>query len=125
MSDHPKSGLKIAQVLAARESILGAALPYRIWALPNSLPFKKRSPYLWYGEGSSFDQFNWYSRDGTVFGSLEPIIDFQQFTLSPDGRHLALNSFHQHATGSLWLIDIATNTTTALATDPHAQSDPL
>ena len=75
--------------------------------------------------GSSFDQFNWYSRDGTVFGSLEPIIDFQQFTLSPDGRHLALNSFHQHATGSLWLIDIATNTTTALATDPHAQSDPV
>lgn len=75
--------------------------------------------------GSSFDQFNWYSREGMVFGSLEPIIDFQQFTLSPDGRHLALNSFHQHATGSLWLIDIATNTTTALATDPHAQSDPV
>jgi len=75
--------------------------------------------------GSSFDQFNWYSRDGTVFGSLEPIIDFQQFTLSPDGRHLALNSFHQHATGSLWLVDLAANTTTALATDPHAQSDPV
>ena len=75
--------------------------------------------------GSSFDQFNWYSRDGSVFGSLEPVIDFQQFTLSPDGKHLALNSFHQHATGSLWLIDIATNTTTALATDPHAQSDPV
>jgi eukaryotic-like serine/threonine-protein kinase len=75
--------------------------------------------------GSSFDRFNWYSREGMVFGSLEPIIDFQQFTLSPDGKHLALNSFHQHATGSLWLIDIATNTTTALATDPHAQSDPV
>ena len=75
--------------------------------------------------GSSFDQFNWYSRDGSVFGSIEPVIDFQQFTLSPDGKHLALNSFHQHATGSLWLIDIATNTTTALATDPHAQSDPV
>jgi dipeptidyl aminopeptidase/acylaminoacyl peptidase len=75
--------------------------------------------------GSSFDQFNWYSRDGTVSGSLEPVIDFQQFTLSPDGKHLALNSFHQHATGSLWLIDLATNTTTALATDPHAQSDPV
>ena len=75
--------------------------------------------------GSSFDQFNWYSRDGSVFGSLEPVIDFQQFTLSPDGKHLALNSFHQHATGSLWLIDIATNTTAALATDPHAQSDPV
>ena len=58
--------------------------------------------------GSSFDQFNWYSRDGTVIGSLEPVIDFQQFTLSPDGKHLALNSFHQHATGSLWLIDLAT-----------------
>lgn len=72
-----------------------------------------------------FDHFNWYSRDGTVFGSLEPIIDFQQFTLSPDGRHLALNSFHQHATGSLWLMDLPTNTTTALATDPHAQSDPV
>ena len=75
--------------------------------------------------GSSFDQFNWYSREGMVFGSLEPIIDFQQFTLSPDGRHLALNSFHQHATGSLWLIDLPTNTTTALASDPHAQSDPV
>jgi eukaryotic-like serine/threonine-protein kinase len=75
--------------------------------------------------GSSFDQFNWYSRDGTVFGSLEPVIDFQQFTLSPDGKHLALNSFHQHATGSLWLIDMATNTTTPLTTDPHAQSDPV
>jgi Tol biopolymer transport system component len=75
--------------------------------------------------GSSFDQFNWYSRDGTVFGSLEPVIDFQQFTLSPDGKHLALNSFHQHATGSLWFIDLATNTTTALASDPHAQSDPV
>ena len=36
----------------------------------------------------------------------------QQFTLSPDGKHLALNSFRQYATGSLWLIDIATNTTT-------------
>jgi Tol biopolymer transport system component len=75
--------------------------------------------------GSSFDEFNWYSRDGTVFGSLEPVVDFQQFTLSPDGKHLALNSFHQHATGSLWLIDIATNTTTPLTTDPHAQSDPV
>ncbi|HVO60108.1 MAG TPA: DPP IV N-terminal domain-containing protein [Terriglobales bacterium] len=75
--------------------------------------------------GSSFDEFNWYSRDGTVTGSLEPVIDFQQFTLSPDGKHLALNSFHQHATGSLWLIDIATNTTTPLTTDPHAQSDPV
>jgi dipeptidyl aminopeptidase/acylaminoacyl peptidase len=75
--------------------------------------------------GSSFDQFNWYSRDGTVTGSLEPVIDYQQFTLSPDGKHLALNSFHQHATGSLWLIDIATNTTTPLTTDPHAQSDPV
>ena len=75
--------------------------------------------------GSSFDQFNWYSRDGTVFGSLEPVIDFQQFTLAPDGKHLALNSFHQHATGSLWLIDLAANTTTPLTTDPHAQSDPV
>jgi serine/threonine protein kinase len=75
--------------------------------------------------GSSFDQFNWYSRDGTVIGSLEPVIDYQQFTLSPDGKHLVLNSFHQHATGSLWLIDIGTNTTTPLATDPHAQSDPV
>jgi len=75
--------------------------------------------------GSSFDQFNWYTRDGIVMGSLEPVIDFQQFTLSPDGKHLALNSFRQHATGSLWLMDIATNTTTPLTTDPHAQSDPV
>jgi eukaryotic-like serine/threonine-protein kinase len=75
--------------------------------------------------GSSFDQFNWYSRDGTVIGSLEPVIDYQQFTLSPDGKHLALNSFHQHATGSLWLINVGTNTTTPLTTDPHAQSDPV
>jgi eukaryotic-like serine/threonine-protein kinase len=75
--------------------------------------------------GSSFDQFSWYRRDGTVLDSFEPVVDFQQFTLSPDGKHLALNSFHQHATGSLWLIDIATNTTTALAPDPHAQSDPV
>jgi len=82
---------------------------------------------LMYGtaEGSSFDQFTWYARDGSVTGSLEPVIDFQQFTLSPDGKHLALNSFHQHATGSLWLIDLATNTTTPLTTDPHAQSDPV
>jgi len=75
--------------------------------------------------GSSFDQFNWYARDGAVIGSFEPVIDFQQFTLSPDGKHLALNSFHQHATGSLWLIDLASNTTTPLTTDPHAQSDPV
>ncbi len=76
-------------------------------------------------QGSSFDQLNWYSRDGTAIGSLAPAIDYQQFTLSPDGKHLALNSFHQHATGSLWLVDIATNTTTPLTTDPHAQSDPV
>ena len=75
--------------------------------------------------GSSFDEFNWYTRDGTVTGTLEPVIDYQQFTLSPDGKHLALNSFHQHVTGNLWLIDIATNTTTPLTTDPHAQSDPV
>lgn len=75
--------------------------------------------------GSSFDQFNWYRRDGTVLDSFEPVVDFQQFTLSPDGKHLALNSFHQHATGSLWLVDLATKTTTALAPDPHAQSDPV
>jgi hypothetical protein len=75
--------------------------------------------------GSSFDQFNWYSRDGIVIGNLEPVIDFQQFTLSPDGKRLALNSFRQHATGSLWLIDIASNTTTPLTRDPHAQSDPV
>jgi eukaryotic-like serine/threonine-protein kinase len=76
-------------------------------------------------EGSSFDHFKWYARDGSTIGGLEPVIDYQQFTLSPDGRHLALNSFHQHATGSLWLIDIASNTTTPLTTDPHAQSDPV
>jgi len=75
--------------------------------------------------GSSFDQFNWYGRDGAVLGSLEPVIDYQQFTLSPDGKRLALNSFRQHATGSLWLIEIASNTTTPLTTDPHAQSDPV
>jgi Tol biopolymer transport system component len=75
--------------------------------------------------GSSFDQFTWYSRDGSVTGGLQPVIDFQQFTLSPDAKHLALNSFHQHATGSLWLIDLESNTTTPLTTDPHAQSDPV
>jgi hypothetical protein len=36
-------------------------------------------------QGSSFDQFTWYARDGSVTGALDPIIDFQQFTLSPDG----------------------------------------
>jgi len=76
-------------------------------------------------EGSSFDQLKWYSRDGATIGSLDPVVDYQQFTLSPDGKHLALNSFRQHATGSLWLIDIATNTTTPLTIDPHAQSDPV
>ena len=76
-------------------------------------------------QGSSFDRLNWYGRDGTPAGSLDPMIDYQQFTLSPDGKHLALNSFHQHATGSLWLVDLATNTTTPLTTDPHAQSDPV
>ncbi len=77
------------------------------------------------GEGSSFDQLNWYGRDGTIIGTLEPVVDYQQFTLSPDGKYLALNSFRQHATGSLWLVDVATNTTTPLTTDPHAQSDPV
>jgi Tol biopolymer transport system component len=76
-------------------------------------------------QGSSFDQFHWYARDGTVTGSLDPVIDFQQFTLSPDAKYLALNSFHQHATGSLWLVDLATDTTTPLTIDPHAQSDPV
>jgi eukaryotic-like serine/threonine-protein kinase len=76
-------------------------------------------------EGSSFDQLRWYARDGSTIGSLNPVIDYQQFTLSPDAKHLALNSFHQHATGSLWLIDIATNTTTPLTYDPHSQSDPV
>ena len=76
-------------------------------------------------EGSSFDHLKWYARDGSTSGGLEPVIDYQQFTLSPDGKRLALNSFHQHATGSLWLIDIASNTTTPLTIDPHAQSDPV
>ncbi|MBV8193315.1 MAG: PD40 domain-containing protein, partial [Alphaproteobacteria bacterium] len=75
--------------------------------------------------GSSFDHFKWYARDGSTSGGLDPVIDFQQFTLSPDGRYLALNSFQQHATGSLWLIDVASNTTTPLTIDPHAQSDPV
>lgn len=74
---------------------------------------------------SSIDTLRWYSRDGSTVGAVEPIVDYQQFTLSPDGKHLALNSFQQHATGSLWLIDIATNTTTPLVVDPHAQSDPV
>jgi Tol biopolymer transport system component len=76
-------------------------------------------------EGSSFDELKWYARDGSIIGTLDPVIDYQQFTLSPDGKHLALNSFHQHATGSLWLIDVASNTTTPLTNDPHAQSDPV
>ena len=76
-------------------------------------------------EGSSFDQFAWYARDGSVLSTFDPIVDFQQFTLSPDGKYLALNSFHQHVTGSMWLIDLASNTTTPLTTDPHAQSDPV
>jgi dipeptidyl aminopeptidase/acylaminoacyl peptidase len=74
---------------------------------------------------SSIDTLRWYSREGSTLGAVEPIVDYQQFTLSPDGKHLALNSFQQHATGSLWLIDIATNTTTPLVVDPHAQSDPV
>src|SRR6202047_1933628 len=76
-------------------------------------------------QGSSFDQFHWYARDGTVTGSFDPEIDFQQFTLSPDAKYLALNSFHHHATGSLWLVDLATDTTTPLTIDPHAQSGPV
>lgn len=76
-------------------------------------------------EGSSIDQLKWYARDGSTIGSLNPVIDYQQFTLSPNAKYLALNSFHQHATGSMWLIDIATNTTTPLTFDPHAQSDPV
>lgn len=74
---------------------------------------------------SSIDTLRWYSRGGSTVGAVEPKVDYQQFTLSPDGKHLALNSFQQHATGSLWLIDIATNTTTPLVVDPHAQSDPV
>ena len=74
---------------------------------------------------SSIDTFRWYSRNGSTVGALEPIVDYQQFTLSPDGKYLALNSFQQQPTGTLWLIDIATNTTTPLVTDPHAQSDPV
>ena len=76
-------------------------------------------------EGSPVDQLRWYARDGATVGSVDPVVDYQQFTLSPDGKHLALNSFQQHATGSLWLIDIGTNTTTSLTVDPHAQSDPV
>ena len=76
-------------------------------------------------EGSSFDQLKWYARDGSTIGSLNPVIDYQQFTLSPDEKRVALNSFQQHATGSLWLLDIGTNTTTPLTFDPHAQSDPV
>jgi len=75
--------------------------------------------------GSSFDQLKWYARAGSTIGGLNAVIDYQQFTLSPDGKYLALNSFHQHPTGSLWLIDIASNTTTPLTTDSHAQSDPV
>lgn len=76
-------------------------------------------------EGSPVDQLRWYARDGATVGGVDPVVDYQQFTLSPDGKHLALNSFQQHATGSLWLIDIGTNTTTPLTVDPHAQSDPV
>jgi Tol biopolymer transport system component len=76
-------------------------------------------------QGTSFDQLNWYARDGTQIGRLDPVVDYQQFTLSPDGKYLALNSFQQHATGSLWLVEVSTNTTTPLTTDPHAQSDPV
>ena len=76
-------------------------------------------------EASPVDQLRWYARDGATVGVLDPVVDYQQFTLSPDGKHLALNSFQQHATGSLWLIDIGTNTTTPLTIDPHAQSDPV
>jgi len=74
---------------------------------------------------SSIDTLRWYSRDGSAVGGVEPIVDYEQFTLSPDGKHLALNSFQQRATGNLWLIDIATNTTSPLVVDPHAQSDPV
>lgn len=76
-------------------------------------------------EASPVDQLRWYARDGATVGVVDPVVDYQQFTLSPDGKHLALNSFQQHATGSLWLIDIGTNTTTPLTVDPHAQSDPV
>jgi Tol biopolymer transport system component len=82
------------------------------------------------GEGASFQQLNWCDRDGTHTGNIKTVADYQQFTLSPDEKHVALNSFHQHATGSLWLIDLASNTTTPLTTDPQAQypraqSDPV
>jgi hypothetical protein len=65
-----------------------------VWALQNSLRLKP-SAYPGTAASSSFDQFNWYSRDGNVIGNLEPVIDFQQFTLSPV-ESAALNSFRQH-----------------------------
>jgi eukaryotic-like serine/threonine-protein kinase len=108
--------LLVARTVAASPAYLGTS---EFTASQNGV--------LIYGtaEGSSFDQLKWYARDGSTIGSLNPVIDYQQFTLSPDAKRLALNSFHQHATGSLWLIDIATNTTTPLTFDPHAQSDPI
>jgi len=77
------------------------------------------------GEGALLDQLNWHGRDGAVISTLESAIDYEQFTLSPDGKHIALNSFHQHATGALWLVDLTNNITTPLTTDPRAQSDPV
>ena len=108
--------LLVARKVAASPAYLGTA---EFTASQNGV--------LIYGtaQGSSFGQLKWYARDGSTIGSLNPVVDYQQFTLSPDAKRLALNSFHQHATGSLWLIDIATDTTTPLTVDPHAQSDPV
>ena len=58
------------------------------------------------GEGALFDQLNWYGRDGAVISTLKSAIDYEQFTLSPDGKHIALNSFDQHASGTLWLVNL-------------------
>ena len=105
--------------------------PRLIWARPNLLRLRQWSARLHHtGEGASFQQLNWYDRDGTPIGNIKTVADYQQFTLSPDEKHVALNSFHQHATGSLWLIDLASSTTTPLTTDPQAQypraqSDPV
>jgi len=76
------------------------------------------------GDASGAFQLTWLDRAGAPLGTLgEPAL-FDQLTLSPDGRHVAVG-IPDGGQNDIWTIDVARGVATRVTFDPADDSDPV
>jgi Tol biopolymer transport system component len=69
--------------------------------------------------GVTGKRLTWYDRDGKRLASIGGPADFDQIALSPDEKHVAVARPERIGASSLWLIDLANDSSRRLTLDPQ------